>query len=682
MFRLKMHLHGAQVKELELEDGREYTFGRGSNCDVQLEDISGISRSHFRIIERDGQWIAEVISKFGDIKQAGQSVQAVQLSPGSVFALSAYEFRFMEPARHELSIASGGEEMSPQTSAAPSRTSMSPQNTLVPVASHRAPAPMPEPEPDFEGNDEATRIISTSTLSGVPFLRIVEKDGGEETRRLEGRRWVAGREEGCEILLNDRKSSRKQFELIGSPDGFAIRDLGSSNGTLLNGNTLEANEPRSIRSGDVIQVGALVLHFEVRDPNYEKKLMVISPQVMAMPAVESQYEMINYPVVSGPGGAVRVDQAIGPWTGGANPYGQPHGEDLEAKKKKKMRFILIAAAVLLPIVALIAGQDETPKKQSKKVESSINESFSRLSPKNQQFVKEYYTNAKNLFMQGKQALAYDWLRKLHEILPEGYENSIAIAHECEEQAKQAEALTGLQNDQKRQAENALKVERNLRECERVASNAASIDELKNCLAPSFELDPSNPKIADYLTRVQARIDAKNLKNTQQRDYAGRVSRGRGLFASAEKLDKKGDFYGAIDAYKKYIDSGLPDPDNLRSRSQRNIANITKGISTKSEQNIQQAEAAYASQNLKEALDLLKKARELDPKNDKVSELISKYRHELNVKLREVYEGAVIDEGLGNIEEAKVKWKKILELDTADGDYSRKSKSKMRLYGVG
>lgn len=52
----------------------------------------------------------------------------------------------------------------------------------------------------------------------------------------------------------------RQHALIGySENGYTIEDLGSSNGTWLNGNRLTARQPYPLRSGDHVQLGELLI---------------------------------------------------------------------------------------------------------------------------------------------------------------------------------------------------------------------------------------------------------------------------------------------------------------------------------------------------------------------------------------------------------------------------------------
>ena len=71
---------------------------------------------------------------------------------------------------------------------------------------------------------------------------------------------LIGRLPDCAIHLSDPQSSRHHAELRGDGhDGYRIRDLGSTNGTYVNGVAI-VDQP--LRDGDEIRIGSTVLRFE------------------------------------------------------------------------------------------------------------------------------------------------------------------------------------------------------------------------------------------------------------------------------------------------------------------------------------------------------------------------------------------------------------------------------------
>lgn len=69
---------------------------------------------------------------------------------------------------------------------------------------------------------------------------------------------VAGRHADCSIPLADAKASRNHAEFVpdgGRPGQFSIIDLGSANGTRVNGIPLPPSVPRPLAGGDEIRIG-------------------------------------------------------------------------------------------------------------------------------------------------------------------------------------------------------------------------------------------------------------------------------------------------------------------------------------------------------------------------------------------------------------------------------------------
>jgi hypothetical protein len=77
--------------------------------------------------------------------------------------------------------------------------------------------------------------------------------GEHEWPLAEKGRWVLGRAPGCEILLDaDDAVSRRHAEIAVRAGECVIRDLGSCNGTQLNGRDVDRAR---LRRGDVLQIG-------------------------------------------------------------------------------------------------------------------------------------------------------------------------------------------------------------------------------------------------------------------------------------------------------------------------------------------------------------------------------------------------------------------------------------------
>ena len=63
---------------------------------------------------------------------------------------------------------------------------------------------------------------------------------------------IIGRAEDCDVQIGDPLASRRHAEVRRESWGYVIADLGSRNGTLVNGQAV--SEPKVLQSGDTVVV--------------------------------------------------------------------------------------------------------------------------------------------------------------------------------------------------------------------------------------------------------------------------------------------------------------------------------------------------------------------------------------------------------------------------------------------
>lgn len=70
---------------------------------------------------------------------------------------------------------------------------------------------------------------------------------------------VIGRLSSCDIPLGDPQVSRRHAEVRRDPEGFTVFDLGSTNGTVVNGSPVRE---RRLSDGDELRIGSATIRFE------------------------------------------------------------------------------------------------------------------------------------------------------------------------------------------------------------------------------------------------------------------------------------------------------------------------------------------------------------------------------------------------------------------------------------
>jgi len=113
---------------------------------------------------------------------------------------------------------------------------------------------------DARGGDQGTAAISAEEARRHGLAReLVELVLQDEAHPLEGRGpWSIGRSEENDIVIPDPNVSRRHARLSRSENGFVIEDLGSTNGTLLDGAPIDRE---LIESGDELTFGGVTARF-------------------------------------------------------------------------------------------------------------------------------------------------------------------------------------------------------------------------------------------------------------------------------------------------------------------------------------------------------------------------------------------------------------------------------------
>jgi FHA domain len=121
------------------------------------------------------------------------------------------------------------------------------------------------------------------------------------TYPLEGDQLVIGRDSSNAVAINDAEISRKHARLTFQGGKYVIEDLGSTNGTFVNGQRLTG--PFVLKSGDVVSFGEqIVLMFDVisSDPGATMASPRRSSARVSAPAAPPPAQVYSGQVASGP----------------------------------------------------------------------------------------------------------------------------------------------------------------------------------------------------------------------------------------------------------------------------------------------------------------------------------------------------------------------------------------------
>src|SRR6058998_3912003 len=206
-----------------------------------------------------------------------------------------------------------------------------PASSPIPIPLMNSPRPKPKLRRYCGRSRSPKRAISFG-----PVFKLLSTSGEQSIDLQLGRKLVVGRAVTSDVPIYDPTISRRHAEVVLTESGVRVTDLGSSNGTFLNGAEITEAEAGA---NDVVTFGKVA--FRVK----EVTAPVPRPQVVPAPA---DFSSPKPGVKSGAGGGTIVRQL--PVSGGVpaividQPQGSSHlkvqGQSQEERREKKLSLLL------------------------------------------------------------------------------------------------------------------------------------------------------------------------------------------------------------------------------------------------------------------------------------------------------------------------------------------------------
>ena len=164
-------------------------------------------------------------------------------------------------------------------------------------------------------------------------------------RRLEfaGDKLSLGRGEKCNLVLDDEEISRLHATINYRESGFEIRDVGSANGTYLNGAPIIEAE---IRDGDLLEMGSFIIAAHIINQSLHLDIAQKTATDRATPTSASGAKSSERPQSSSasPGSPVTVKKL---------KESRVHSQTTSPNVKRRARYPIIAGLALTLVVALL-----------------------------------------------------------------------------------------------------------------------------------------------------------------------------------------------------------------------------------------------------------------------------------------------------------------------------------------
>ncbi|MBN2048647.1 MAG: FHA domain-containing protein [Anaerolineaceae bacterium] len=301
------------AEEIQLGEGT-YSIGRTSTSDIQLDD-SKVSRNHATLELRKGRLLITDLGSANGTLLDGKDLQPNEPSPlelGHQIRVADFNIRVSAgktagesaaapaatqidtPARSSATEVIGAplEEASEAAGAtfveAMDRTTVQPGSAM-------------EDRTEVDGSAAPEQIIHTE---GGVVLRFRKGNGAWDQITLRPGEYVLGRTVQADLVLSESQVSRRHAQLFVGEDGCFLMDLGSANGTQVDGNPLRPRVKVPLSCGQSISIANYTLALEELGGGDVTAIEVgkteLGKTVMGATQVAFQSPILRYQQGSGP----------------------------------------------------------------------------------------------------------------------------------------------------------------------------------------------------------------------------------------------------------------------------------------------------------------------------------------------------------------------------------------------
>lgn len=578
-------------------------------------------------------------------------------------------------------------------------------------------AAQPQQAMEIAEDDAATKV----GISEMVQVRLIFKAGEANTTVYEiNKEEVSiGRGKSCDVIIADKKSSRKNAIIRKAGLQFVIKDLSSANGTYVNGARIEEME---LTGNDVIRIGDTEFEFRAGARDYteaEKDFLQVPASELqeapgdlqfggaaaldangALPQIASTIPNPMGASVSSPVEAVPAftpAPATTPFTpppgpeiagiaGIGNPGAQGKGGFMEKFRAlpKGRQYMVIVMVITLLYFFLFDEEEEqvqTKPRPRPSVTASLGSKtavrrFESLTPEQQRFVESQHAMAFEYYKNKDYDKALFEIRKIFSLVEE-YKDSKEIERYALEGKRKREQI----EEERRRKDEETRLKQRVLELENETRSLMAkrrYEQAREFFAQILALDPENAAVERWRAEIEEYEESKRLEGKRTAAMKEINQQAWEVYRQGLGLQKKGRYHSAIAIFDKVKDIGATDP-RIARLAARQIAKTRALIRDAREPVLAQAREAEQGGDHAKAYQFFKRATVIDPPHPEGYAGMKRVRDVLHERAKYAYTEAVLFESYSDFDAAKKKYQDIIATTPVDDVYYQRAQRKLARY---
>lgn len=714
------------LKEEDIQDVVEIYVGRSKDCHLYLEDPL-ISRHHFLIEKKSGNWNIKKITKNGSISVNGQNIVESSLKNNDEIRFGPYVIiinqlsgsvpistdivKNVEPHRDVMSEEKQNDKIevvsniSDDSSESQKVESIHDQDEVFVSASdgalhHDSSDIEPKNLDDVSSfeNQEENNFLSNDLIAESDFSNnepqdydglADEQNNNESTRVLKSfvnysllifgnapydrfildseETFIGRNPEKCQILLDDPEVSSVHAVVRRKFAEITLEDLNSSNGTLLMG---ERINKATLNVGDEFVIGSTSFTLEAKSDILESESDRLMPVEQGQ-VLETQ-EFVDQSLDS--------EESVASFSSSTTEERSILKRIWKDPVKRKK---VIYGLVLFSIILLFLPEDEKEPnpplkndKASEKIQEQDQPGKIKLSKEQENKRNVSYDLGVGYFEQNRYDLAQVEFQTVVTIDP-NYKNVQAYLEQTNNGLKQLQEAEAKRREEEDRIRFKVFIDELLAKAREAVANK-NVELAENLFSQITEKDPENIEVSQLKLELDAWVKEQERLALEKAANEAKRKKMVDLLMPGKTFYLKREWYKSILKLEEFLRMKNLDEDLIKEASQM-LGDAKIQLNSEVEPLLTKARSLKEGQDLKMSyeayLDLLK----IEPSNTEALSELDDIRFQLESRSKKIYREAIIAESLSLFNDAKEKFQEVQQISPTDSEYYKKASEKLKNY---